>query len=137
MPRTGWVPVVLLAAGAIFVADAVLRGTASVTLFAIIPVVSGNSVEFLGGVVLLLVGFLAVPLAFLSWDPPEGAAPLAGARPHDVAPPEEMGGLLLLGPVPIFFGRWKDVSRGTKVAAALVGAVLLVVLALELFFALR
>src|SRR5580658_3307840 len=126
MRRAGWVPLLLLGAGVALVVDAVLRGSASVALVAIVPVVSGSSVEFLGGVVLLLVGILSLPFAFLSGE--ESGAPgtaLAAPRRGET-PTEEVGGLILIGPVPIFFGRWKDVSLRTKMIAALVGGAVLV-----------
>jgi uncharacterized membrane protein len=130
MRRTGWIPVVLLVAGVVLIVDAVLRGTASVALIAIVPVVSGSSTEFLVGVVLLLVGFLSLPLAFLSLDPGPSPGAVVDPRARGETPTAEVGGLILVGPVPIFFGSWKDVSFRTKVAVAVVGAALLVVLVL-------
>ncbi len=127
MLRNGWVPVVLLTAGVGLVADAVVRGGASVALVAIVPVVSGSSAEFLVGVVLLLVGFLTLPLAFVPLFEDE-PTPSGGATTAHEAPNEEVGGLLLVGPVPVYFGAWKDVSRRTKALTALLGAVLLALL---------
>jgi uncharacterized protein (TIGR00304 family) len=137
MRRSGWVPVVLLAAGIVLVVDAVVRGTASVALVAIVPVISGSSAEFLVGVVLLLAGFLALPLAFFSWAEPNDATLPHDARFHGETPTEEVGGVLLVGPVPIFFGSWKEVSLRTKVAVAVVGAIVLVVLVVAFVLALR
>ncbi|HXQ48584.1 MAG TPA: DUF131 domain-containing protein [Thermoplasmata archaeon] len=137
MRPSGWVPVALLVGGGALVVDAVVRGAASVALVAIIPVVSGASIEFLAGVVLLLAGFLTLPLAFLSVDEPLDPATSPEQRAHGMAPTEEVGGLLLVGPVPIFFGSWKNVSGRTKFAAAAVGAVLLIVLVVALVVALR
>lgn len=130
MRRSGWVPGLLLVVGAALVVDAVVRGAASVALIAIIPVVSGSSAEFLAGVVLLLVGFLSLPLAFRPPAEPGGAALLLDPRARGEAPTEEVGGLLLVGPVPIFFGGWKNVSVRTRVAVAVIGAALLVALLL-------
>jgi uncharacterized membrane protein len=123
MHRSGWVPVVLLVLGVALVADAVVRGTASLALVAIIPVISGSSAEFLVGVVLLLVGFLTIPFAFGPFLEPTTSAPLPG---RTEAPSAEVGGLVLIGPVPLFFGSWKDVSRRTKVLVAVLGAALVV-----------
>jgi len=137
MRRSGWILVVLLAAGVALVVDAVVRGAASVALVAIIPVVSGTSAEFLLGVVLLLVGFLTLPLAFFSFESAPLALASTGRPAHSEAPTEEVGGLLLVGPVPIFFGSWSSVSMRTKVAVAVVGAVVLVVLVVAFVLALR
>ncbi len=127
MRRSGWIPVVLLAAGVVLVVDAVVRGAASVALVAIIPVISGSSVEFLGGVVLLLVGFLSVPLALFSFEHDLGSGTSIDPRARGETPTAEIGGVLLVGPFPIFFGSWKDVSLRTKVAVGVVGAAVLVV----------
>jgi len=137
MRRSGWVPVALLGAGVAFVVDAVARGAASVALIAIIPVISGTSAEFLLGVVLLLVGILTLPLAFLRWDVSRDAAAVLDPRDRGETPSEEVGGLLLVGPVPVFFGSWKDVSLRTKLVAAIVGGALLVVLVMVVTFGWR
>jgi len=120
------VPVALLAAGAALIGDAVARGGASVALVVVVPVIFGASTEFLLGVLVLFFGFVTLPLAlgysFVSEEPEDGAP-----HSHAEAPPEEVGGLLLIGPVPLFFGRWGKVSRRTRWLAALAGAALLAV----------
>ncbi len=124
------VPVVLLAAGVALVADAVLRGGATLALVVVFPVVSGGTAEFLLGAVLLFVGFATLPLALFPGSPDEDDAP-AGPPLRSVAPPAEGsagGGLILVGPIPIFFGGWKNVSRRTRWWVAAAGGLLLVVL---------
>ena len=116
-------PVVLLLLGVAFVVDAVARGAASVALFVVFPVVSGTSAEFLLGVVLLLAGFLTVPLAFAAFEDPSATLTPVDPRARGEAPTGELGGLLLVGPIPIFFGSWKGVPVRTKVAVVVVGAV--------------
>jgi uncharacterized protein (TIGR00304 family) len=122
MRRHAVVPAFLLLAGAIVIADAILRGAAAVSLIVVVPVVSGTSAEFLLGVVLLLVGFLTLPLAFYSVE----LASLDDLRSdrvgHGQAPAAEVGGMVLVGPVPIFFGSWKEVPRRTRVVIAVVAA---------------
>jgi uncharacterized membrane protein len=126
MRWSGWVPVAILIAAVLLIGDAVVRGTASVALFVFIPVLSGDSTEFLLGVVLLLVGFLSIPLAFLSgYEAAVVATPIA-PRARGETPSGEVGGLILIGPFPFFFGSWKNVSLRTKLVAAVVGVLLLV-----------
>ena len=112
-----------------------LRGGASLALVVVVPVIFGASTEFFLGVVVLFFGFVTLPLAFgytfVTDEASEGQPPSRAE-----APPEEVGGLLLIGPVPIFFGRWKHVSRRIRMAAVAVGAVLLGV-AVGLFLWLR
>lgn len=135
MRLRGIIPGILLVAGAALVLDAIARGGASVALVVVLPVVFGASAEFFLGVALLFLGFVTLPLAFgytFAAEESEGEAP----RGHPEAPPQEVGGLLLIGPVPIFFGRWATVRRRTRVLAALAGAVLLVA-AVAIFLWLR
>jgi uncharacterized protein (TIGR00304 family) len=126
MRRSGWVPIGLLALGIVLIVDAVIRGSATVTVVAIVPVLTGSSVEFLAGVVCLLIGFLSLPFAFYSLElAPDSEL---DARPHGETPPEEVGGVLLVGPIPIFFGSWKSAPLRTKVAVGVVGAIVLIAL---------
>jgi uncharacterized membrane protein len=133
MRAAALVPVLLLGVGLLLVADAVLRGAASLALVVIFPVVYGSDAEFLLGVVLLLVGFVSLPLAWAPATERSPVGPHAGG-PRD-APSTETMGLVLIGPVPIFFGGWKDVSCRTKATVAAMGALLL--LATILFVVLR
>jgi uncharacterized membrane protein len=124
--------------GAALVVDAILHGRASLSLVVIVPVFSGSSAEFLLGVVFLVVGFFLLPLAI--WEPSEGELLSAPVEGPSVPPPSAGaagGGLVLIGPVPIFFGAWKNVSRRVRLLAALAGAVLLVVLVVGFLVAVR
>lgn len=97
----------LLVTGGILIATAVLTGGAHVAWVVVVPILYGSSFLFLGGTLLVLVGLL---LGATVTVPPEEA-------PSDRAPQatgsdgEGSGGVLLLGPVPIFFGRWGNRAR--------------------------
>lgn len=128
-----WLPLVLLGAGVALVTHSVLTGATRVYLVVVVPVLSGASVEFGAGVLLLLAGFFTLPLAF-SYDGPEDL-PVTSAPPgQGPARPTSTGGVVLLGPVPVFFGAWKGASRSAYWAAGLLGAALLVVLVALLWF---
>ena len=119
-----------LVAGGVLVGDAVLHGRASLSLVIIVPVFSGSSVEFLLGVVLLLLGIFLLPLAFV--EPLDEAPPARSSSPGATS-----GGLVLVGPLPFFFGAWKNVSPRVRILAAIIGAVLLVVLVAAVLVAVR
>ena len=119
MRASAAVPVILLLAGAGLLADAVVRGGASVAWVVVFPVFFGGSALFFLGVVLLFFGFVTLPLAVGSWF--EWEDPDATLPSHGATPPAEVGGLILIGPVPFFFGRWRGVSRRTRIAAAIAG----------------
>ncbi len=85
-----------------------MTGGARLYLLFILPVVTGTSALFGLSVVLLVVGFLFLPFLFAGEEPsgppstPRAPA-TAGAVPGD--PPS--GGLIFVGPIPIFFGAWR------------------------------
>jgi len=124
--------------GAGLVVDAVVHGRALISLVVFVPVISGSSGEFLVGVVLLVAGLFVLPLTL--WEPSE----IGPFLPGDADPAEpsrgstmEGGGLVLVGPVPIFFGSWRNVSRRTRWVVALVGALVLGLLVLGFVLAWR
>ena len=129
MRRWGIAALGALIAGAALLVDATLHGRASLSLVVIVPVLSGGSAEFLLGVALLLVGVFLLPLAF--WGPAENppvVAPTEGAEAAAPEPETVGGGVVLIGPVPLFFGSWKNASRRTRLLAAIAGAAVLVLL---------
>jgi uncharacterized membrane protein len=135
----GWsrlVPLVLLAAGVGLLVDAVARGGASVAVVVVVPVVFGASTEFLVGVVLLFFGLVSLPLA-LGYVFESSVTEELRSSARTEVPPAEVGGLILLGPLPVFFGRWGPGSRRLRVAAAAVGGALLVVFLVWLYLVLR
>jgi len=123
-----YLPLILLAAGAALIVDAVLRGSAHAALIFIVPVLTGGSSEFLVGVLLLFLGLLAFPAVSLSasmWSASE--EPAAGGPTSSGG----TGGVVLIGPVPIFFGEWGEMRRRTywwwvAVASVLFAALLVV-----------
>jgi uncharacterized membrane protein len=121
-------PVAALVAGVSLVAYSVLVSAASVSLVVFVPVLSGRSTVFLGGVALLIVGFLTLPVAFAGParpGTPPPSSPAASPLADEDAESAGVGGLLLIGPVPIFFGSWSRVSRRVRWAAVLLGVALL------------
>jgi uncharacterized membrane protein len=118
------VPVALAVAGVALVGLAVLRGGATAGVLVVVPFVAGSSLLLVLGVLALFGAFLTLPLALPSAEEePElpAASPASGGG---------VGGLVVLGPLPIFFGSWRSVSPTVRVAAVLAGAALLVVAAL-------
>jgi len=115
--------VATLVAGVALVLTSVAGGGAHVSLLLFVPVVSGSSLLFLVGVLLLIVGFFSLPFSLSGVDvaPP---APTIGATTASSA---GAGGFVLIGPVPIVFGGWKGISRRARWALALLGSALLIV----------
>lgn len=121
------VPVGLFVVGGALVTVAVLAGRATASLVVILPVLSGSSVEFLLGVACLIAGFLALPFAGIgAIDPSPPPADEATEDPMSTEP--EFGGIILIGPLPVFFGAWRDVPTRTRYAAMVAGALLLLAL---------
>lgn len=125
------VPVAFAALGVALVAVAVARGDATAGLIVIVPFVTGSSAVFLGGLLALIGAFVTLPLAF---TPDEDRAEVdVPATP----PSSGIGGVVVIGPIPIFFGRWRSVSRTAKILVAVAGAAILAVLVLALTGLLR
>lgn len=122
-------PFGLLLAGVLLVGDAVARGRATVSWVLVVPVVSGASLEFLAGSLLLVVGLFAVPLAFAFTQ--EDELPPPAALPPSAGPTRRAtgaSGVVLVGPLPIFFGGWADLPARTRRWVALAGAAAMVAL---------
>lgn len=105
--------------GAGLLADAVVTGGARVSLFLVFPVVSGGSAEFLLGLVAFVLGLFTLPLALATSETLVGddarEGPGGGLR----------GGVVLVGPVPIFFGDWRAAGRRDYFVWAVVGSLVL------------
>lgn len=115
----------LLVGGVALVAISVAEGGASVYLLVIVPVVTGSSPLFLLGVVLFVAGFLTLPFALTEEWGERIPPPTPSPPPASGGPSGGLGGVVLLGPVPIVFGSWKGISRRTRWMLAVVGAVVL------------
>lgn len=123
-----WIGPALLALGVGLVVAALATGEAHFALVLIVPVIyGGSSALLIAGVVSTLLGIFALGLGVA--EPMEVRSPKP-LRTELGAPPSGAGGLVLVGPFPIFFGNWKNVSRATKYLAALAGAIALAALVL-------
>jgi uncharacterized membrane protein len=123
-----------LVIGAALLADALATGGARLYLLLIFPVVTGTTLVFGLSVLFLVLGFLLVPFAFVTGAMPELLSPpLTSPSPPPPSGSEDSGGLILIGPVPIFFGGWRRNPPISYRWAVLVGVVLAVVAVLLLW----
>jgi uncharacterized protein (TIGR00304 family) len=104
-----FVPLVVFVLGVALIANAVLRGQATLYLLLVIPVVSGGSAEFVAGTILVVLGifgwFATGFVEVAEREAPDGDP----ARPSRL---NRSGGVVLLGPIPIFFGDARPTTRG-------------------------
>lgn len=122
-----WISPTLIAVGAAAIAVAVAAGGAHVALVLVFPVVYGGSLLFLAGIGVLTAGLFTLPLAAGSY----GDASPGLARPGTFS----SGGVVVLGPIPIFWGSASGVSRKVRFAVALAGALALAVVVVLLVLA--
>jgi uncharacterized membrane protein len=106
----------LIAGGAAAVAAAVATGGARAGIVVVFPVIFGSSALFLAGVLLLIVGIFSIPFTL----------GVEGVEPRDPGN-VTAGGLVLVGPVPIFWGSASHASRRARILAAAAGGLLLIV----------
>ncbi len=110
-------------------------------MFVFVPVITGTSWEFLLGVGALLAGVFLLPLMWtedegegtqLRVDPRPPTGPPAASTEARSPGGDAAGGLILVGPVPIFIGGWRE-HPPIPYRWALVAGVVLVALAVLLF----
>ena len=126
----------LIVAGVALVALSVSEGGATLSLVVIVPVVSGSSALFFPGVVLIFAGFVCLPFALATSAQGEfhELLPEASGAPGGSS---ASGGVILIGPVPILFGSWRELSRRARWALVLLGAGLFTLALLALVWVLR
>lgn len=123
-----------LVIGATLLAEALATGGARLYLLLIVPVVTGTTLAFGLAVLFLVVGFLLLPFTFVYEDLSEvPAISPTSPSPPSPAGPADSGGLILIGPVPIFFGSWRRSPPISYRWAVLVGVLLAVVAVLLLW----
>ncbi len=114
-----WVPPTLIAGGAAAIAVAVATGGARAAIVVVFPVVYGGSLLFAAGVGLFAAGVVTLPFAVVATE--------EARSDRAVVEGSASGGVVLIGPVPIFWGSASGVSRRVRVAAAIAGAIALAV----------
>lgn len=115
------VPVLLFSFAVLLVGVGIATGSARLYLVLFIPVVAGSSGWLVGGIACLVLGLLTLPLL---WGEETAAAPFDGGGSSQAAETSRSGGVVLLGPVPIFFGGWKHPPARLYWLAVAVGAAL-------------
>lgn len=114
-----------LLVGAALLGVAIATGGARLYLLVFIPVVTGTTLLFGLGVGLLVVGFLLFPLVFTGDEPGQAFAIAPAPSTTDPSPDETgSGGLILFGPIPVFFGGWRPNPPISYRWALLIGGVL-------------
>ncbi len=116
-----------LVAGLVLLGYSLRTGAATLYLVVVVPVVSGSGPGFYLATVLLVLGILLLPLSF--------AAVRATSEDEEStsAAPPSAGGVLLVGPVPIFFGSWRKNPPISYRWAVALGIVLVAVVLLVLW----
>lgn len=97
----------LIVAGLAVVALAVVSGAAHLALLVIVPVIYGSSLLFGLGVLLIVVGMVGLFLGGTAVTLSTEDQMNSGAASQRSAPSTSVGGVVLLGPIPIIFGSEK------------------------------
>lgn len=124
------VSILMIAASSILLALAALRGELEIALIVIIPVIMGSGPLSLAGGLLLFFGLVLFLLSHFraSYRREEGSEPDHRDKLEGVSRPK-VGGVVLLGPIPIIFGSdWRMASL------AIILAIVLIIMAILLLF---
>lgn len=125
---------VCLAVGAVLLGESLATGGARLYLLVILPVFTGTTLVFGLAVGFLVAGFFLLPLVFVG---KETADLRSEGTPAPTSPPStgmgSAGGMVLIGPVPIFFGAWRRNPPISYWWAVVLGVVLAVVVLLLLW----
>lgn len=126
------VPLALFAGGLVLITEAVLHGGADAYWAWVVLVLTGASLEFALGIVLLLAGFLTLPLLWAgAFRAPEEPPPEA----VEPAPEGEEATVIVIGPLPVFVGVWRRATTELRWLALVALSVLaLVLVALLLWY---
>jgi uncharacterized membrane protein len=125
---------VLLVVGMLLLVEALATGGARLYLLLIVPVFTGTTPLFGLAVVLLALGVLFLPLAFAGAERAEPPRPSSAAgNPSPSMETEGSGGMILVGPIPIFFGAWRQNPPISYRWAVVLGVVLAAVAVLLLW----
>ena len=125
-----FLPVALLALGCALLAISIIAGDASLSVFIIFPVFSGSGSLFFASVLLIMAGFLTVPLFFLG-----DLYELSSYEKNASILPEDRdgakiraGGVIFIGPIPILVASDGRTAFYTMLVAVIVLVVLLFLL---------
>ena len=125
---------VALVAGVGLLVESLLTGGARLYLFLVIPVITGTSALFALAVGLIVVGVFFLPFLFVGDEEPNAVpAPLPTSPIHATEGDGAAGGVVFVGPVPIFFGGWRKNPPVAYRWAFVLGLVLVVVAFLVLW----
>lgn len=121
----------LLLVGVGLVVLSIVSGSARWYFFVFIPIVAGNSALLVLGAILIFLGIAFLPTAFRRGDGEDIPGPRDPNSPGTTpSGSRSSGGLLLVGPVPIFWGDWKNAPRWAYVLPSVVGGLFVVLLVL-------
>lgn len=125
---------VFLLIGAALLAESLSTGGARLYLLLVIPVVTGTTPLFGLSVVFLVLGLLFLPFVFAGEESPENpTSPAQSPAASTTTETGSPGGLILIGPVPLFFGAWRRNPPISYRWAVVLGVVLALVAVLLLW----
>ena len=128
-----WIPVGVFLTGVACIAAAAISGEAEVQLFIVFPVISGSSLLFAIGVLLIVASFiLGFVLVAMSVTEPVHQGPSGSTEDATIVPeaPQKKtryGGVVLIGPVPIIFGSDRKMAWVMLLVAIVLAAIILAV----------
>ncbi len=124
--RLNFLSPLLFVFGLVLVILSVVRGEADFALFLVFPVIYGGGVLLFGGILLIFLSFIVLPITWMQ--------NVEKPKEHHIRKTKgSFGGVVFIGPIPIVFGSERRVTR-LMLYVALALAALMFVLYLYLIY---
>jgi len=118
-------PLLLFLAGGACIIAGLATGQGQAGIFVIFPFVAGSGWLFILGVILFFLSILAV---MFTWLPPDEGAPAPPGGRGEMQTDRKVGGLLLIGPLPIVIASHKTLALMLLILGVALALTFLVVL---------
>ena len=126
--RKTYLPLIFLILGFALIILAAFRGEANIALLFIFPIIYGSSILMFLGIILIFISFLLFFFIPFRKIPKREKYERMGGIGEEKRE-TEYGGVIFIGPIPIVFGKDKDITQKMLYLALIIALILVVLYA--------
>jgi uncharacterized protein (TIGR00304 family) len=126
--RKTYLPLIFLILGFGLIILALFRGEANIALLLIFPIIYGSSILMFLGIILIFISFLLFFFIPFRRVPKREKYERMGGIDEEKRE-TEYGGVIFIGPIPIVFGKDKDITQKMLYLALIIALILVVLYA--------